>query len=122
MTKLLPKELAHARELMDQAKFGEALEIIENFESVKTITPDDQLSALLIKAWIYAYTQQFEKQIEISERAYKISQALGLMPESIEALIGKAFIAFIGDLDKASTYVTEAERLLKSLPDNFSTE
>ncbi len=35
MTKPLPKELAHASELIDQAKFGEALEIIENFENVE---------------------------------------------------------------------------------------
>jgi len=30
MSHLLPKELTHARELMDQAKLDEALEIIEN--------------------------------------------------------------------------------------------
>jgi len=39
MTKQFPKELAHARELMGQAKFGEVLEIIENFESVEWLSP-----------------------------------------------------------------------------------
>jgi len=33
MTLLLPKELVQARELIDQAKFKEALEIIEKFEN-----------------------------------------------------------------------------------------
>ena len=83
MTKLLPKELAHARELMDQAKFGEALEIIENFENGESLLPEDQLSALLIKARIYRHTQQYEKGVKISERAYQMSQDLGLVSESI---------------------------------------
>ncbi len=121
MTKLLPKELAHARELMDQAKFGEALEIVTNFENVESLSPEDQLSALLIKARIYFYNRQHEKWVKISERAYQMSQDLGLVPESVEALIGKAGIAFIGDLDKASAYVKDAERRLNSLADDPST-
>ena len=52
MTILLPKELTHARELIDQAKFGDALEIIENFENAESLSPEDQLSVLLIKAKI----------------------------------------------------------------------
>ena len=47
MTKLLPKELAQAKELMDQAKFGEALEIVETFEKGESLAPEDKLSALL---------------------------------------------------------------------------
>ena len=118
---LLPEELGKAKELLDQAKFGEALEIITNFENVESLLPEEQLSALLIKARIYIYTQQYEKSVKISERAYQMSQDLGLVYESIEALLGKAFIAFIGDLDKASTYATEAERRLNSLADDPST-
>jgi len=34
---LLPEELGKAKELMDQAKFGEALEIITNFENLEYI-------------------------------------------------------------------------------------
>jgi len=121
MTKLLPKELVYARELTDQAKFEEALEIIENFENVESLLPEDQLSALLIKARIYRYTHQYENRLKISEHAYQMSQDLGLVSESIEALIGKAIIAFIGDFDKASTYVKDAERRLNSLEDDPST-
>ncbi|GAG57106.1 unnamed protein product, partial [marine sediment metagenome] len=124
MTKLLPKELVHARELIDQAKFGEALEIIENFENVENVEsllPEDQLSVLLIKVSVYRYTHQYEKRLKISERAYQMSQDLGLVSESIEALIGKAVIAFIGDFDKASTYVKDAERRLNSLAVDPST-
>ena len=37
MAKFLPRELIHARKLMDQAKFGEALEIIEEFETDESL-------------------------------------------------------------------------------------
>jgi len=120
MNRLLPRELAHATELMDQAKFGEALEIIENLEIDESIQPEEKLSALLIKARIYHYTSQYENCVNISEFAYQMSQDLGLASESIEAIIEKANITFIGDLDKASTYVLDAERRLNSLVDDPS--
>jgi tetratricopeptide (TPR) repeat protein len=120
MTKLLPKELAYASELMDQAKLGEALEIIENFEDTTSLSPEDQLSALLLKSMIYGFSLNHEKRVECSERAYQLSQDLGLVPESIEALIGKASIAFIGNLDKATNYITDAERRLSSLANDSS--
>jgi len=53
MTKPLPKELTHARELMDQAKIEEALKIIEQFEKDESLSPKDRLSAFLIKGKIY---------------------------------------------------------------------
>ena len=115
MTKILPKELAHARELNDQAKFGEALDIIENFEKRESLSPEDQLSALLIKGNIFFYTQQIEKCLKIYDQAYQMSQDLGLVSESIEALVGKAYNVFIGNLDKASTYILDAERRLGSI-------
>jgi tetratricopeptide (TPR) repeat protein len=59
--------------------------------------------------------------VKISERAYQLSQDLGSEPESIEALIGKAFIAFIR-LDKSESYILDAERRLNSLADIFTLE
>jgi tetratricopeptide (TPR) repeat protein len=121
MIKLLPKELLQARELIDQAKFREALEIIEKFEKGESLSPEDQLSTLLTKARIYAYSGPLEKYVKLSESAYQMSQDLGLVAESIEALIGKAYILWIGDIDKATSYVLDAERMLNSLADDSST-
>ena len=67
----LPEELAQAKELMDQARFGEALEITENFEKGESLSPEDQLLALLTKGRIYAYTSQYEKLVNISESTIK---------------------------------------------------
>ncbi|MHA2400796.1 MAG: tetratricopeptide repeat protein [Promethearchaeota archaeon] len=116
----LSEELTHARELIEQAKLDEALEVVENFEQIKSISSEDQLSALLIKGHIYSYNQEFEKFVKNSERAFQMSQDLGLVSESVEALIGRAFIAFQGDLEEASIYVSDAEKLLNSLADNPS--
>lgn len=120
MSRLLPKELARARELKDQAKLEEALEIIEKYEENESVSSSDQISALLMKAKIYRYYSDFKKVQEISECAYQMSQELGLLFESVEALIRKTSIAFLGDLDKASTYIADAERTLNSIADEFS--
>jgi tetratricopeptide (TPR) repeat protein len=121
MTKQLPKELVHARDLIDQAKFKKALVVVENYENSKPLSPEDQLLVLLVKGKIYHYTVQHEERIKVSESAYLLSQDLGWVLESIEALIGKAYIAFRSDLDKASIYAKDAERRLKSLVDDSST-
>ena len=121
MSKALPKELAQARELMDQAKLEEALEIIEEFGNAESISPKDQLSALLMKGRVYLYKQRTRKALQTFEVAYQMSQDLGLIPESVQALIGKAYIGFIGDRDKASNYVLDAERNLNSLAEDPST-
>ncbi|MHA2269658.1 MAG: tetratricopeptide repeat protein, partial [Promethearchaeota archaeon] len=121
MTIQLPMELVHVRDLIDKAKFEEALVLIENFELSESLSPEDQLSALLFKGRIYYYTIQHEEHIKVSERAYQLSQDLGLIPESIEALIGKSYIVFRSDLDRASSYIKDAERKLNSLADDFST-
>lgn len=122
MTKWFPKELVHATELMDQAKLDKAFEIVENFEKNESLTQEVQLSTLLIKGGIYLYKQRIRKALQTFEIAYQMSQTLELVPESIEALIGKAYIGVIGDLDKASTYVLDAERRLNSLADEYSIE
>ena len=41
MLQQLPEELTRARELMDQAKLDEALEIIEQFEKDEALSPED---------------------------------------------------------------------------------
>ncbi len=120
MSLLVPKELVQARELMDQAKFDEALEIIEQFENSESLQAEDRLSASFLKQKIYNYNQQYGKSLEISDYAYQISQNLELEPESIRALIGKASIVFLGDFDKADAHIREAERRMKNISEDPS--
>ncbi|MFW9824297.1 MAG: tetratricopeptide repeat protein [Candidatus Thorarchaeota archaeon] len=116
-----PKELIHAEELYYDGQVEEALEIIENFEKTGDLAQKDQLSAILLKGNIYCITHEFIKAIDIGERAYPISQELGLVPESIEALSLKAQIFWHGNIKKALDLISEAEKLLASLSDESPT-
>ncbi|MFX1522771.1 MAG: tetratricopeptide repeat protein [Promethearchaeota archaeon] len=115
---LVSKELVHARDLMYQGKFDEAIEIIEKFEKTELLSSEDKLSALLMKGDVYLSMQRTRKALQAFDVAYQISQDLGLISESVSALIGKANIVFIGDHDKANTYVSLAEEKLNSLPED----
>ncbi|MFX0028463.1 MAG: tetratricopeptide repeat protein, partial [Candidatus Hermodarchaeota archaeon] len=122
MTNILPNELVQARRLMDQAKFDEALEIVENFEKTESLTQEAQLSAIIIKGRVYLYQQRTRKALQAYEIAYQMSQDLGFVSETVSALIGKAYIGLIGDTDKASKYIQDAERGLNSILDDSSRE
>jgi tetratricopeptide (TPR) repeat protein len=115
MTLVLPKELTQAKELMDQGKLDEALEIINQFEKIESLSPEDMLSALLVKGKVYLYKQQTRKALYTFEVAFQISEDIGLESESVAALIGKAHIGFIGERDEGLTYVSDAEKRLESL-------
>ncbi|MHA1932521.1 MAG: hypothetical protein ACW96X_08280 [Promethearchaeota archaeon] len=114
-----PKQLIHAEELYYDGKVEQALEIVKNFEEGSGLTQKDQLSALLLKGIIYSLIHEYDKAIEIGERAYPMSQDLGLVPESIEALNLKAQIFWYGiaHFNKFITLFLEAEKLLNSLSD-----
>ncbi|MHA2038001.1 MAG: tetratricopeptide repeat protein [Promethearchaeota archaeon] len=122
MPLLVPKELVQARELTHQAKFNEALEIIEQFEKTESLSSEDKLFALLMKGRIYLSKQHTRKAVQTYDIAYQISQDLELIPESVNALIGKANVVFLGDLDKANSYISEAEEKLNSLAKDSSTQ
>ena len=122
MSLLVPKELAHVRELMKQAKFDEALENIEQLEKTESLSSEDQLSAFLIKGSIYLSLQRTRKAVQVYDVAYQLSQDLGLIPESVSALIGKANVLFLGERDKANSYISEAEEQLNSLAKDPSTQ
>ena len=108
----MPEELVRVEKLINQANLEEALEIIENFEKKETLTHEDQLATLLLKGRIYSYNDQYRDAVKIGEIAYKMSQKLGRLLESIDALVLRSYI---GDIDKALELILEAEKLLNSL-------
>ncbi|MHA2181474.1 MAG: tetratricopeptide repeat protein [Promethearchaeota archaeon] len=112
-----PDELIRAEVLLYNAKVEEALKIVSKFEKRNDLTTKDQLSVLLLKGVIYNLKFQHKKAVEIGERAYPLSQELGLVSESIEALTLKASMVFLGKTDKSLALSLDAEKLLKSLSD-----
>ena len=111
MTDSRPEQLIHAEELIYNGKVEEALEIVINFEKMSKITPKDRLSALLLKGSIYNFTHQHKKAVEVGGLAYSMSQELGLVPESIEALLIKAWMLRLGKVGEALKLILEAEKV-----------
>lgn len=108
------KDLILAEELVNEAKFKEALEIIEKFEKTEEVNPTDQISVLISKGKISLSRDQFEDAVEFGSLAYPLSKKLGLEDYVIEALILKIWER-PEKLDESLEYISEAEKRLNSL-------
>jgi tetratricopeptide (TPR) repeat protein len=112
-----PEELINAEELLYNGKVEEALEIVLNFEKRSDLTPEDQLSALLLKGWVYFYQYRYNDVWEIGDLAYPLSQKLGDSIGLIESLIFKTFCIIGGQIDQGIEDLSKAEDLLTSITD-----
>ena len=118
-----PEELIRVEELICEAKFDDALELIENFEVKRTSTQKNKLSALILKGRIYNYMYQRKKAVQIGERVYKESQEIGDTSLTIDALVLKAapgVLKYLGRPEDALKYVLEAEKKFKKIDKNLS--
>ncbi|MHA1930989.1 MAG: tetratricopeptide repeat protein [Promethearchaeota archaeon] len=106
-------ELIHAEQLMNDGKLEEAYEFLSNIEEKNKLLPIDQLSVLILKGKIFGFKRQFKKSVELGELAYQLSKGLGVNTKRIDALLLKANVAFLGELDVDLKYTLEAEDLLK---------
>ena len=106
-----PEELIQAEQLMYETKFDEALELIRDIERKKVLSTNQQLSSLNLKGKLYVYKKLYNKARKMGDQAYLLSQKLGNLSESIDALILKSYIQ---DPDKALDLILEAEELLGS--------
>jgi len=108
--------LQRAKELLDQRKFDEALEIVEIVEREMELEDDELLTATLLKGDIYFHQGFIEKSIKISEHVKKESQALDK-----QLLVVDACITAVRALIKQEKYneslqvIEEGESLLTAL-------
>jgi tetratricopeptide (TPR) repeat protein len=117
-----PKELLRAEQLINKAKFKEALEIIENFERKEIITQKDALIALVLKGRIYYFKNQWKETRKLGEKVYKESQEIGDLPLTIDALLLKGEPWSYEKLDDSFQYVLEAENKLNEISEYSSLE
>ncbi|MHA2006538.1 MAG: tetratricopeptide repeat protein [Promethearchaeota archaeon] len=112
-----PKDLRYVENLRREGKFQEALEVINNIEKKRTLTPNANLSLLISKGKILTMLQRFVETVRVGKLTYRLSQSLGKTNEKITSLLFKASCLFLGQFDKALKHLFEAENLLNSLSD-----
>jgi len=120
MLEPIPKDLTGAEKLIYEAKFEEALKIIESFENEENLTPKDLVSTLILKGTIHTINQEFDVTAKLGRRAYRLAQKHELILESIQALLYKANILFLGEVDKAFKLISECEKRINSFTDKTS--
>ncbi|MFX1376890.1 MAG: tetratricopeptide repeat protein [Promethearchaeota archaeon] len=109
-----PEEFSQAEELVYQAKFNEAVELINNLEKTETKDSIDQLQRILLQGKIHCYLGQYKKATDIGEIAYQLSQKLEPVIESVDALLLKAHVIYLGNTEESSGLIKEAERIFES--------
>jgi tetratricopeptide (TPR) repeat protein len=104
---------------MYQAKFLDALEVLDNFEKGVEESSKDRLLGLILRGKISLYREKYKEATEIGERAYQLSQKLGSVLESVDALLIRAYILYFGKFEEAFNIILKAEEIFRSL-DNLS--
>lgn len=111
----MPEELKHAEQLMYNAKYTDALAIIEDFEKTKNLTEIYYLSSLILKGNILIRMLKIEKALEVGEQAYRLSQKLENNIGIFNSLVLKSFIQFLGQLDESYELIIQAEQVARTL-------
>jgi tetratricopeptide (TPR) repeat protein len=115
-------ELIAAKKLMRESKYEEALGTIKLFENKVGITDEEKLSALILEGKLYLYIGKLQEAIKVGEFAYNISQKLRNISGTIEALLLKSNITFLGDPDECLKITQEAENLIDKLEKETSSK
>jgi tetratricopeptide (TPR) repeat protein len=115
LTDTTPEELTNSRKLMYQAKFTEALELLDTYEKKNIESSKNQLLGYIIKGKIYDYMEDYKEAIEIGESAYNLSQKFGSIFETVEILLIKALIVYFGKIEESFVIILKAEELHKAI-------
>ncbi|MFX1343737.1 MAG: tetratricopeptide repeat protein [Promethearchaeota archaeon] len=74
MSYIPPDELKLARQLLDEDKYQETLQILNKYEKYEGITTEDLIECLLIKGELHLILHQYLKGMRILERAFQLSK------------------------------------------------
>ena len=115
---IIPKEFSRAEELIYQAKFDEALELLTRIEKIDIKDPIYRLKGLILKGRIHCYAGKYKEAIELGKIAYQLSKKLDLIAESVDALLIKAHVIYFGKREEAIGIIMDTERIFKPLMDD----
>jgi len=110
------KEIFQVRELISQAKFNEALQLINAFEEKGDPNDQNQLLCYTLKSKIFFHQGKYEKVLLLAEKTYQKSISFGDDLLSLDALNLKAKALWLLDkLNNASDVIVECESLLNTI-------
>lgn len=117
------KELALVKELMQEGKMEEALQLIKDIEENDNLPIEDKLKILGHKAFIYSYLGQFEIALKTTEELYQKSQETEMLFFSLDALFLKAWVlTYLGKFEELYNTFEQQETMFNSLPQEDSLE
>jgi len=110
-----PKELTRARQLINEGKLDEALQLMNNYEEKGEITLEDLVKCHLLKCELFFQQDLYENVVTLAEKTYKESLGLEKKFLSIDALMLTAQALLpLNRLDRAFDIIKQGEELLKN--------
>jgi len=109
------KELTQAKKLVNEGKFDEVLQLMENFEKMEDMSRYNLVSWHLLKCDILIQQGAYTKLNELAEQTYKESLGLGKSLLSIDALYYWALALIFPNLEKTEEIIKQGDELLKTL-------
>ena len=113
-----PDELVLARQLLDEDKYQETLDILAGFENKEDLSEEDLIECLLIKGELNFIIGKFELAVSIAEHAFEISKEeeklISMFYSLYLKLKGRCEI-FRGDTSSISNVLTSDMHQLKNI-------
>ncbi|MFX0004843.1 MAG: tetratricopeptide repeat protein [Candidatus Hodarchaeota archaeon] len=117
------KELTKVKKLIDECKYDEANQLINNFEEKGGYTRHDIVLCHSLKCELLFWQNLFEDVIKLAEQTYKESLGLGKNLLSVDILLIMAHaLLCLYQTDKAYDITKQGEELLKTLTPEFPAE
>lgn len=118
-----PEELIHAKYLVNNGKFDEALEVINNFEETGKHNLHEIVSCYLIKCELLYQQGLLEDLVNFAELTYNESLKLGKSLLTVDALYFKALgLIWLYRIEDATEIIKQGEELLKLIPNKLTTD
>jgi tetratricopeptide (TPR) repeat protein len=118
-----PEELICAKQLVNNGKFDEALQVLSNFEETGKHNLHEIVSCHLIKCELLYQQGLIEDLVNFAELTYKESLRLGKSLLSVDALYFKAWgLIWLYRIEDATEIIKQGEELLKLLPNKLTTD
>jgi len=111
-----PEELIQGKELIDEGKYDDALQILKHFEEKGGHTLHDRVSCHLLKCELLLWQGLYEDLVKLAEQAYKESLGLEKNLLSVDILLIMAHaLLWLKQYDKLQNIIKQGEELLKGL-------